>query len=141
MARATTRVGMAALCAAIVVGAGCARGGSGGEDLAETVPPVEGTAACEEVFAAGNAIDRATFGEVCSRGEEMVVSRPVRLECTDDRILTWNEFAWGYEGQPMTLLDPEAASGDDELPFDEMIQCLQVDAAATGTDAAASATP
>lgn len=139
MVRTATRVGMAALCAGILVGAGCARGGSGGEDLAETVPPVEGISACEEVFAAGNAIDRATFGEVCSRGEEMVVSRPVRLECLDDRILTWNEFAWGYEGQPMTMLDPEAESGDDELPFDDIVQCLQAEGA--GSTEAASAAP
>ena len=129
----------AALCAAIVLGAGCARGGSGGEDLAETVQPIEGTTACEEVFAAGKTIDRATFGEVCSQGEEMVVARPVRLECVDDRVLTWNEFAWGYEGQAMTMLDPAAESGDDELPFDEIIQCLQN--AAAGTEAAASTTP
>ena len=136
MARATTRVVIAALCAAVVSTAGCARGGSGGEELAETVPPVEGTSACEEVFGEGKVVDRATFGEVCSEGEEMTVSRPVRLDCVDDRVLTWNEFAWGYEGQAMTMLEADATSGDDALPFDEIVQCLQ-----SGSETAAAATP
>jgi hypothetical protein len=140
MARATTRVAIAALCAAAVATAGCARGGSAGEELAEAVPPVEGTVACEEVFAEGKVVDRATFGEVCTRGDEMTVSRPVRLACGDDRVLTWNEFAWGYEGQAMTMLDASATSGDDALPFDEIIQCLQT-GPASGSESAAAATP
>ena len=134
-------MGIVALCAAVVVGAGCSRGGSKGEDLAETVPPIEGTSACDEVYGPGKTIDRATFGEVCSQGDEMVVSRPVRLQCADDRILTWNDFAWGYEGAAMTMLDPTATEGDEELPYDEIIECLKATAPVAGTDAAASATP
>jgi hypothetical protein len=145
MARAGTRVGIVALTAAVLGAAGCARGGSSAEELAESVPPVEGTVACDEVFGQGKVIDVATFGEVCTRGEEMVVSRPVRLECVDDRVLTWNEFAWGYEGQEMTMLDPNSTSPDDGLPYDQITSCLQAQGAsadaAASTDTAAPATP
>ena len=121
-------MGIAGLCAGLVVTAGCARGGSGNDELTESIPLIDGINACDEVFAAGKAIDTATFGQVCSQGEEMVVARPVRLECGDGRVLTWNDFAWGYEGQEMTLRetgDPVAGQAAEEaLPFDEAVSCL-----------------
>jgi hypothetical protein len=129
MVRAGTRVGIATVCAALALGAGCARGGSSADELQETVPVPPEMKPCDEVFGADKVIDLVTFGEACTRGEEMVVSRPVRLECLDQRVLVWNEFAWGYEGSPMTMLDTgEAQEGrpmEEQLPYDEAITCLQ----------------
>jgi len=129
MARANHRV-RATLCAAVVAAAvaGCTSSGSEAE-LSASVPLPEGISACEDVFGADKVIDPKTFGEACSQGEEMVVPRPVELECVDQRVMVWNDFAWGYEGQPMAMIDNDIAVRD-QGPYDAAIECLTDNSAA-----------
>ena len=123
MTRAGSRVGIV-LCAAVVAVAGCSRGG-GEEELSKTVPLPDGISPCEEVFGPGLVIDPITFGEACSQGEEMVVPRPVTLTCADQRVLVWNDFAWGYEGQEMTMLTADTSQAEQDAPFNEAVECLK----------------
>jgi hypothetical protein len=77
--------------------------------------------ACSEEFQQGKTIEEANFGRACrSQEDELIVPRYVRLECADDTTLVWNDFAWGYVGQPMQLFDPNAAS---RIPADEALAC------------------
>jgi len=129
MARANNRV-RATLCAAVVAAAiaGCTSSGSEAE-LSESVPLPEGISPCEEVFGANKVIDPKTFGEACSQGEEMVVPRPVELRCVDQKVMVWNDFAWGFEGQPMTMIDT-GLPVQDQGPYDAAIECLKAAAVA-----------
>ena len=124
MTRARPRVGVI-LCAAAVFFAGCSRSGSTADDLSETVPLPEGISACTDVFGPGKVVDPKTFGEACSQGEQMVVPRPVELHCADQRVLYWNDFAWGYEGQEMTPLQSETPDAEQSPPYDEAVECLK----------------
>jgi hypothetical protein len=124
MTRARTRAGVI-LCAAVVSVAGCSRSGSDADELSETVPLPNGISACDEVFGPGKVVDPATFGEACSQGEELVVPRPVELHCSDQSVLFWNDFAWGYEGQEMTMLESDTPEPQQSLPYEEAVNCLK----------------
>jgi hypothetical protein len=125
MARANDRVWITlwAAVAAVAV-AGCTSSGSGEAALSESVPLPDGISACEDVFGADKVIDPKTFGEACSQGGEMIVPRPVKLNCVDEKLMLWNDFAWGYENQPMTMID-SGLPVQDQGPYDAAIECLK----------------
>jgi len=78
--------------------------------------------ACEEVYAQGVAIDNENFGLACVKdGEDLISPRPVRLECTDGRILLFNDLAWGYYGEPMEITADDDPSKMPEVAVDECL--------------------
>jgi hypothetical protein len=54
----------------------------------------------------------------------MVTPLPISVECGDDRTLMWNDLAWGYMGETMTLTAEDEV---DRVPPDELSQCLAGD--------------
>jgi hypothetical protein len=93
----------------------------GQTETSTQLPPPENMRRCDEVFVEGQTIDRGTFTDACRTGDEMAVPRPVQFECEDGRTFVWNDFAWGYVGEPMTLVvDPD----DRSAPVQEAMSCL-----------------
>jgi len=93
----------------------------GEAETATELPPPEGLPACDEVFVEDQTIDRATFADACRTGDEMAVPRPVQFSCQDGRTFVWNDYAFGYVGEPMTLVDDE---DDRSVPVQESLRCL-----------------
>lgn len=78
--------------------------------------------ACTEVYTQGIEITRADFGVACLTDSGRLVSpRPIRIECEDDRQLLWNQFGWGFLGEPMTVTPEDAVS---KIPQDALSDCL-----------------
>ena len=127
MARADKRLWVALGAAVIVVG-GCVSSGSNSPDLSKTVPLPKGVTPCEDIYVDQAVVDPKTFGETCSQGEEMIVPRPVELRCSDGRTLFWNRYAWGYETEPMKLINADEPTYK-QAPFDESVKCLKDKAA------------
>jgi hypothetical protein len=101
---------------------GCAK--SGGDVQSATRPPLpEDMPECADLFSDGKTVERDSFGEAC-KGEdgELSVPRPMALQCVDGRVLLWNEYAWGYIDEPMTVLD-EATTNNE--PVQQAMTCLQ----------------
>ncbi len=112
------RTGTAAALA-LLVAVGCS--GEGGETpSASSVAPTD-LPACEEVYVDGVEISNDTFGLACVQGEDLVSPRPVRLECSDGRTLVFNDLAWGYDGEPMTLTPEDDPSKMPEAEVDECV--------------------
>ncbi|MDD9369524.1 MAG: hypothetical protein PV358_05380, partial [Acidimicrobiales bacterium] len=65
------------------------------------------------------------------RGEDLLSPRPVTLECGDGSTLMYNDLAWGYEGQPMTLTPEDDPS---KMPEAEAAECLAPIAGGAHTD-------
>src|SRR4029453_17582432 len=113
-------VGVAALVAVVALASGCSNLRRDSES-ANAVPLPEDMPLCSDQFQEGRTIEEATFGQACrSESDELVVPRYVRLQCADQRTLVWNDFAWGYVGQPMTLFDPNAVV---RIPTDPAVNC------------------
>lgn len=130
MARTWIVAGVAGLAA--LVAAGC--GGDGGDTpSASSVVPTD-LPACDEVYVEGAVIDNENFGLACVRNDELISPRPVRIECNDGRELLFNDLAWGYFGEGMTLTPEDDPS---KMPEAEVDECLA--ASATGADEAESA--
>jgi hypothetical protein len=111
---------MAAALLAVATAAGC------GADAASSTPSSsvapQDIPACSEVYTQGLEITRAEFGVACLTGSGRLVSpRPVRIECEDDRQLLWNQFGWGFLGEPMTVTPADAVS---KIPEDALQDCL-----------------
>ena len=66
-------------------------------------------------------IGRDNMGKACVQDEEIVSPRPVRIECTDGRELVFNDLAWGYDGEPMTITPPDDPS---KMPEAEVDRCV-----------------
>lgn len=112
------RTGVASFVVVLAVGAAACSGDSTSAPSASSVPPND-MPSCEEIYTEGAEITNETFGLACVLGEELVSPRPVRLECTDGRELLFNDLAWGFFGEGMTLTPiddpskmPEAAVND-----------------------------
>jgi hypothetical protein len=94
-----------------------------GESQSSTEIPVpDGLPACDEIFAPGNLIDPATFGDGCRTADDQLqVPRPAVLDCQDGPALMWNDYAWGFEGQPMTMWP---ANDRQKVPTEQAQACL-----------------
>jgi hypothetical protein len=107
---------------AVVLAAGCSNPREGGATASE-VPVPDFVPPCDQVFVAGNIIDRQTFGDACrTADDDLMVPRPAVVDCTDGRELVWNDLAWGYVGDAMQLFDPNE---DEKVPVDEALDCLE----------------
>jgi hypothetical protein len=118
--RPTGVAAVAAALLAVATAAGCS------EDAASSTPSSSvaphDIPACSEVYTQGLEITRAEFGVACLTDSGRLVSpRPVRIECEDDRQLLWNQFGWGYLGDPMTVTPEDAVS---KIPQDALTDCL-----------------
>lgn len=116
-----------ALGAAVVVIGGCSRDGSNGEEMSRTAALPDGITPCEEIFVEGQPVNPKTFGDACAQGEQLVTPRPIRLTCSDDRVLFWNQFAWGYQNEEMTLITADDPAYQ-RIPYDQAVECLKATA-------------
>jgi hypothetical protein len=125
----------AAVALAIVVLGGCSKGGADVQS-ATPAPLPEDMPTCSELFVTGKTVERASFGEACrGGGGELSVPRPVTLECADGRVFLWNDYAWGYVDEPMTIVETGV---NDDAPVNESMECLE--RASGGAGAATTAT-
>jgi hypothetical protein len=116
-----SRTGLVAgvVAALALAGAGCSAD-SGETPSASSVPPND-MPLCSEVYVEGAIVDNTNFGLACVENEAIVSPRPVRLECSDGQELLFNDLAWGYFGQPMTLTPRDDPS---KMPEAEVDACL-----------------
>jgi hypothetical protein len=105
---------------ALAAGGAACGGEGGGATSASSVPPT-GIKACDEIYVAGAEITNENFGLACVQGDTLVSPRPVRIDCTDGRELLFNDLAWGYFGEAMTLTPADDPS---KMPEVEVDQCL-----------------
>lgn len=112
---------VAAALAGAVALAGCA-GDSAASPSGSSVVPTD-LPACEDVYVEGAVIDNENFGLACTRGDELLSPRPVRLECKDGRELLFNELAWGYFGEGMHITPEDDPS---KVPEAEVDECLGI---------------
>lgn len=95
--------------------------------------PLKGVAPCSELYADGKKITTADFGIACVIDDgtesdgELVTPLPVRITCEDDRKLYWNDLAWGFLNDVMTLTPSDVA---DKTPSAALEQCLAEEPAA-----------
>ncbi|HEX6567826.1 MAG TPA: hypothetical protein VF015_01630 [Acidimicrobiales bacterium] len=113
---------------ALVVAAGCSSD-SAAVPSASSVPPND-MPACEDVYVQGEEIDNENFGLACVKGDDLISPRPVRIECTDGRELLFNDLAWGYFGEPMTVTPDDDPS---KMPETEVDKCLEPPAGGAAT--------
>jgi hypothetical protein len=115
--------GVAAVTAALLAvatAAGCSEEAASSTPSSSVAPRDIPT--CSEIYPQGKEITRAEFGVACLTDSGRLVSpRPVRIECEDDRQLLWNQFGWGYLGDPMTVTPEDAVS---KIPQDALTDCL-----------------
>ena len=104
---------------ALLVAVGCGSDGSSTPSASSVAP--NDMPACEEVYAQGVEIDNENFGLACVKGEDLISPRPVRIECTDGRTLLFNDLAWGYFGEGMTITADDDPS---KMPESEVDACL-----------------
>lgn len=129
-------LGAATALAAALLG-GCTKAGSS-EQSATPAPLPEDMPVCSELFSNGTTVERAGFGQACKGPDgELAVPRPVTLECTDGRVFLWNEYAYGYVDEPMTLIEPGI---NDKAPVDESMECLKQRPGSAGGGGGAGAT-
>jgi hypothetical protein len=115
--------GVAAVTAALLAvatAAGCSEGAASSTPSSSVAP--HDIPACSEVYTQGLEVTRAEFGVACLLDSGRLVSpRPVRIECEDQRQLLWNQFGWGFLGEPMTVTPEDAVS---KIPEDALADCL-----------------
>ena len=120
----------AAVALAAALATGCSK--AGGDAQSANRPPLpEDMPVCSDLFADGKTVERDSFGEAC-KGEDgqLAVPRPVTLDCTDGRVLLWNDYAWGYVDEPMTVIKTGVNENE---PIQESMTCLQKNGAAGAT--------
>ncbi|HET6773730.1 MAG TPA: hypothetical protein VFH36_10490 [Acidimicrobiales bacterium] len=111
--------GTVAAALALVLAAGCATGSSAGP-VGTSAPPRD-LPACDEVYTEGAEIKNDTFGLACVKDDVLISPRPVRLECANGDTLLFNDLAWGYFGQGMTLTPDDDPS---KMPEEAVDDCL-----------------
>lgn len=102
-----------------LAGVGC--GADGAETPSAIDVPPNDVPACDQIYVEGDPITNQNFGLACVKNEVIVSPRPVRIDCTDGRELLFNDLAWGYFGQPMTLTPEDDPS---KMPETEVDACL-----------------
>jgi hypothetical protein len=115
------RTGLAVLLLAVVAAAGCST-----EDTPVTGTPTSAAPKdippCSELYQAGKVIEDLEFRKACvTDNGELTSPRPVEITCVDDRELRWNDLAWGYVGEPMTLTPADDPSKMPALAVDECL--------------------
>jgi hypothetical protein len=114
-----SRFASLAVAALGLVAVGCGAS-SGSTTPSSSVAPI-GIPECVDLYSEGKVITAADFGAACQRdGGELLTPLPVRIECEDDRVLLWNDLAWGYLDGPMALT-PE--SQVQKMPEAELDAC------------------
>lgn len=91
--------------------------------------------ACEDQYEEGEIIEystEGTFSKACVHNGDLVTPVPVSLDCSDGPDLVYNDFAWGYEGQEMTVFPADEI--DRRPDEDERLACLRRDMASPGGD-------
>ena len=81
----------------------------------QDIPP------CSDIYKAGAVVEDGAFGVACMQGEQLVTPVPVRIECVDGRQLLYNELAWGFVSEPMTLTPEDDPS---KAPEDAVNECI-----------------
>jgi hypothetical protein len=123
------RTGTAAALA-LLLAVGCSSDGGEAPSASSVVP--NDMPACEEIYVDGAEITNENFGLACVyQGEDLLSPRPVRLDCSDGSTLVYNDLAWGYQGQPMTLTPEDDPS---KMPEAEVDECLAPNADGTPVD-------
>jgi hypothetical protein len=123
------RAWLAGVAAVALSAAACSNADNQGETATE-IPLPEELPLCSDIYAAGNVIELATFGDACrTEDDTMVVPRPGIVNCTDGRQLMWNDYAWGFKDTPMQLWDPD---DPDKVPTDQALGCVQSEPVQTG---------
>lgn len=116
--------GTGTVAALVVVLAAACSGAEGETPSASSVPPND-MPACEDIYKEGAVIDNETFGLACVKGDELISPRPVRIECTDGDELLFNDLAWGYYGDAMTITPDDDPS---KMPESAVDECLDPEA-------------
>jgi hypothetical protein len=104
----------------LALGAGGCAADSASPVASSSVPP-DDLPACESIYKEGAKIEDAQFGLACVKDEQVVSPVPVALECSDERQLRYNELAWGYVGEGMTLIADDDPS---KVPEEAVSACL-----------------
>lgn len=124
MASRRAPAGLAALVLAALLGGACGSSNVSAQIDAPLPPNLE---RCEDKYEDGKVIDYSAdgdFGKACEENGDLVTPVPIDVQCTDGRRLLSNRYAWGYQGDVMTLF----ASEDDTVrlpPDDEVSRCLE----------------
>ena len=118
------------LVAALAAAAGC---GSGvGISVASSSVPPQDIPGVQRDIRERQEIEDPEFRKACvTDAGDLVSSWPVELTCEDDRELRWNDLAWGYVGEAMTLTPEDDPS---KMPTEAVDECL----AGTTTESAGS---
>jgi hypothetical protein len=112
--------GAAAALLAVAAASGCS-GEAASSTPSSSVAPHD-IPACTEVYTQGLDVTRAEFGVACLTDSGRLESpRPIRIECEDGRQLLWNQFGWGFLGEPMTVTPAEEVS---KIPQEALNDCL-----------------
>lgn len=99
------------------------------------VPLPPDLAACEDQYEDGKLVDYSSegdFAKACQDAGELVTPVPTDLSCSDGRRLLFNDYAWGYQNDAMTLFDPEEPVH--MPPEDEIMSCLRQDGEGADTE-------
>jgi hypothetical protein len=104
--------------AALAVAAGCS--GTDASPVASSSVPPQDLPACADIYKEGAKVE-SRFGIACIRDDELVSPQPVKLECSDGRWLYYNDLAWGFLGDVMTLTPEEDVSKAPEAAVDECL--------------------
>jgi hypothetical protein len=84
----------------------------------QDIPP------CSDLYKAGAMVEDRSFGLACVQGDQLLTPVPVRIECVDGRQLRYNDLAWGFVSEPMTLTDEDDPS---KAPEDAVNECIAPD--------------
>ena len=98
---------------------GCS--GSAASPIASSSVPPKDLPQCAAVYKAGAEVTDTKFGVACVKNDQVVSPRPVKLECTDGRQLRYNDLAWGYISEKMTLIPDDDPS---KVPTNAVNECL-----------------
>jgi hypothetical protein len=118
--RPTGVIALGALLLAAAGGAGCSADAASSAPSSSVAP--HDIPPCSRVYTEGMEVTRADFGVACvTETGHLVSPRPIRIECEDDRQLLWNQFGWGFLGEPMTPTPEDAVS---KIPQQALNDCL-----------------
>ncbi|HET6953184.1 MAG TPA: hypothetical protein VFI47_22570 [Acidimicrobiales bacterium] len=125
-----TRSRIVAAVALALAAAASAVGCSTGEasPVASSSVPPQDLPACEEIYKQGAKVE-VPFGIACVKDGKLISPQPTDLECTDGRRLLYNDLAWGFLGDVMTLTPDDDVSKAPENAVDE---CLSPSAVPVG---------
>lgn len=98
---------------------GC--GSDAASPIASSSVPPRDLPACSEIYKNGAEVTDARFGLACVKDDQVVSPRPVKLECSDGRQLRYNDLAWGFVSEKMTVTPDDDPS---KTPEDAVAECL-----------------